>query len=173
MITKQVIVVPYDPQWRQNFEAIRDEIAAALGHLALDIEHVGSTSVPGLSAKPIIDLDVVIRDYSVFPDVLQALVRIGYEHEGDLGIPQREAFRYEGKPQLQQHHLYVCPESSRELYRHVTFRDYLRTHPEAVEAYSRAKETAARQYPDSIDGYIRCKGSCIEAIYRECGLQEE
>lgn len=171
MITKSVLVLPYDQQWPRFFEAIRAELAAALGPLALHIEHVGSTSVSGLWAKPIIDIDVVISDYAVFPAVVGALKQIGYEHEGDLGIPEREAFRYEGKTHLQKHHLYVCPQSSRELHRHLTFRDYLRTHPEAVKAYSEAKITAARLYPDSIDDYIRCKSPCIEEIYSQCGLK--
>lgn len=170
MITKPVLVLPYDPQWPRSFEAIRVELAAALGGLALRIEHVGSTSVPGLWAKPIIDIDVVISDDSVFAAVVEALKQAGYEHEGDLGIPEREAFRYEGKAHLQKHHLYVCPRSSRELHRHLTFRDYLRTHPEAVSRYSVAKIEAAKRYPDSIDNYIRCKTPCIEAIYAQCGL---
>ena len=170
MITRRVTVYPYDPQWPREFEAIRIELEAALGPLALRIEHVGSTSVPGLSAKPIIDIEVVIRDYDIFPEVVEKLALAGYEHEGDLGIPEREAFRYEGKDHLQKHHLYVCPQSSRELHRHLTFRDYLRSHPEAVRRYGEAKEKAARKYPDSIDDYIRCKTPCIEAIYTECGL---
>lgn len=170
MKTKKVIVTPYDPQWPANFEAIRRELAEALGSLALRIEHVGSTSVPGLSAKPIIDLDVVISDDSVFPEVKESLARIGYLHEGDLGIAQREAFCYQGKEHLQKHHLYVCPANSRELRRHIVFRDYLRTHPDAVKRYSEAKEMAARLYPDDIDGYIRSKSPCIEEIYAQCGL---
>ena len=86
--------------YQQNFMEISAEIRAALGELALRIEHVGSTSVRGLSAKPIIDLDVVIRDDSVFETVVSRLRAIGYRHEGDLGIPGREAFAYEGKDHL-------------------------------------------------------------------------
>lgn len=172
MKTKKVIVTPYDPRWPADFEVIRWELADVLGGLALRIEHVGSTSVPGLSAKPIIDLDVVIESYEVFPQTVDALSRAGYIHEGDLGIPEREAFCYKGKPHLLRHHLYVCPASSRELHRHITFRDYLRTHPDVAERYSEAKEIAARLHPYDIDGYIRCKSPCIEAIYAQCGLAE-
>lgn len=170
MKTKHVIVVPYDPQWKFAFAAIESEVADELGDLILRIEHVGSTSVPGLSAKPIIDLDVVIKDYSVFDEVVGRLGSIGYIHEGNLGITDREAFRYEDKPHLQ-HHLYVCPESSEELYRHLTFRDYLRTHPEAVAEYSAVKEKAAELFPDEIDKYIEYKSSCIKKIYSQCGLE--
>ena len=171
MKTKRVTVVSYDPQWAENFEEISRELADALGNLALSIEHVGSTSVPGLSAKPIIDIDVVIADYGVFPEVVERLRMSGYLHEGDLGIPAREAFCYEGKQHLQKHHLYVCPESSEELKRHLTFRDYLRTHPEAVRAYGAVKEEAARKFPDSIDAYIKFKSEIIEELYIACGLK--
>ena len=170
MKTRKVTVVPYDPQWPQAFAAIRQQVEAVLGEGILGIHHVGSTSVPGLSAKPIIDLDVEIRDMSVFDVVRDGLAAIGYEHEGDLGIPGREAFRYEGKEHLMKHHLYVCPADSMELKRHLTFRDYLRTHPEAVEAYSQIKEEAVRLFPEDIDGYIAHKGAYIAGIYSLCGL---
>ena len=171
MRTPKVLVLPYDRAWKSDFETIKEELEAALEDLALGIEHVGSTSVEGLSAKPCIDLDVVIRDYSVFGRVVEKLAAIGYIHEGDLGIPDREAFRYEDKPHLKKHHLYVCPQDSRELRRHITFRDYLRTHPEAVRKYSAVKENAARLFPEDIDGYMACKSPCIEELYRLCGLK--
>jgi GrpB-like predicted nucleotidyltransferase (UPF0157 family) len=167
---KGVVVLPYDAQWEQAFARIKDEIQEALGPLAIRIEHVGSTSVRGLSAKPIIDIDVVIKDYSVFDAVAAALEEIGYHHEGNLGIAMREAFRYDGKEHLQKHHLYVCPQDSPELKRHVSFRDYLRSHPEAVRAYSRIKEEGAALYPNDIEQYIQHKSPFIEKIYREIGV---
>ena len=170
MVTKHVVVLPYDEQWKQDFLMIREELASALGQLALRIEHVGSTSVEGLSAKPIIDIDVVIKDYSVFEEVVSALGTIGYRHEGDLGIAGREAFKYDGKDHLKKHHLYVCTEESPELKRHISFRDYLRTHPDAVREYSRIKEEGARLYPCDIDKYIEHKTPLIEKIYKEIGI---
>ena len=171
MKTKKVIVLPYDVAWESAFEAIRAEIQTALGDLMLGIEHVGSTSVKGMSAKPCIDIDVVIRDYSVFDAVVQKLDAIGYIHEGDLGIQDREAFKYADKPHLMTHHLYVCPRDSEELHRHIVFRDFLRENPEAVKKYSRVKETAAQLFPDSIDQYIEYKSPCIEELSKECGLK--
>ena len=167
MNTKHIIVEPYDEAWERNFAAIRDEIQNALGDLAVRIEHVGSTSVRGLSAKPIIDIDVVIRDGAALAATIERLRLLGYQHEGDLGIAGREAFKYDGKEHLQKHHLYVCPEDSAELKRHVAFRDYLRSHPEAVREYSRIKEEGAALYPDDIDRYIAHKSPFIERIYRE------
>ena len=172
MRTAKVTVLPYDSAWKSAFEAIKKEIEGAAGDLILGIEHVGSTSVEGMSAKPCIDLDVVIRDASVLEAVIARLAAIGYIHEGDLGIPGREAFKYTDKPHLQTHHLYVCPRDSRELHRHITFREFLKSHPEAVRQYSRVKETAAQLYPDDIDRYIAYKSPCIEELYTQCGLQE-
>jgi len=150
MGTKRVVVMPYDEAWPNDFIKIRDEIKEVLGDLALRIEHVGSTSVRGLSAKPIIDIDVVIRDRQVLDEVVSALAEIGYCHEGDLGIPGREAFKYDGKEHLRKHHLYVCTQDCAELKRHIVFRDYLRSHPEALREYSRIKEEGAKLYPDDI-----------------------
>lgn len=170
MKTKRVTVLPYDPLWEQRFAEIRCELLDALGPLALAVEHVGSTSVRGLSAKPVIDIDVVIRDTGILDDVISALKTIGYEYEGDLGIPGREAFRYEDKSHLMKHHLYVCPRDSAELKRHLAFRDYLRSHPETAREYGRIKEEGAALYPDDIDGYIRYKSPFIERVYKEIGL---
>ena len=172
MRTTHVMVLPYDPAWKTDFAAIRQELASALGGLAIAIEHVGSTSVEGLSAKPCIDIDVVMQDRSVFPQIVERLAAIGYTHEGDLGIPGREAFCYTGKPHLRLHHLYVCPADSEELHRHLVFQDFLRTHPEAVERYSACKEDAARRFPEDIEGYMACKGPCIKALYKLCGLSD-
>ena len=171
MKTARVTVKPYDEKWSADFEAIRLELQGALGELALAIEHVGSTAVVGLSAKPCIDIDVVIEDYSVLDEVVRVLSNIGYVHEGDLGISGREAFDYSDKPHLAKHHLYVCPKDSAELKRHLAFRDFLRCNSLAVQKYSRIKEEAARLFPNDIEGYIAYKSPCIEEIYEICGLQ--
>ena len=170
MRTKKVVVLPYDAAWRSAFVKIKGEIEEAIGELILGVEHVGSTSVEGASAKPCIDIDVIIKDYSVFEAVVDGLRAIGYVHEGNLGIKDREAFKYTDKPFLMTHHLYVCPQYSEELHRHITFRDFLRSNPEAVKKYSLIKEKAAELFPDDIDRYIECKSPCIEELYRECGL---
>lgn len=171
MRTSRVTVQPYDSTWPSAFEAIKKEIEIAIGDQIVGIEHVGSTSVKGMSAKPCIDIDAIIPDYSVFDIVIRKLEAIGYLHEGDLGIEDREAFTYTGKPHLLKHHLYVCPRYSEELHRHIVFRDYLRSHPEAVRRYSQAKEVAARLFPDDIEQYMAYKAPCIEEIHRLCGLK--
>ena len=173
MRTAKVLVVPYNEAWKSAFEEIKSEIEMVIGNLIVGIEHVGSTSVKGLSAKPCIDLDVIIKDYSVFDEIVKRLEVIGYIHEGDIGIKDREAFKYTDKPHLMPHHLYVCPQYSAELFRHITFRDFLRSNPEAVKRYSEAKEKAAQLFPNEIDKYIEYKSRCIEELYKLCGLKKE
>ena len=171
MRTRKVVVLPYDVAWQSAFEKIKSEIKEAIGDLIIGVEHVGSTSVEGMSAKPCIDIDVIIKDYSAFAAVVEGLKGIGYIHEGDLGIKDREAFKYTDKPHLMMHHLYVCPKYSEELHRHIAFRDFLRSNLEAVRKYSLIKEKAAKLFPNDIDGYIECKSPCIEELYKECGLK--
>lgn len=133
LVCLMAILSPHDPIWASEFEELRTIFAQALGHLTLRIEHVGSTAIPDLFAKPILDIDIVIQDYSAFPQIVSALESLGYEHRGDQGIFEREVF----KPTIataplaiqpktwMPHHLYVCPASGRELRRHICFRDTL------------------------------------------------
>jgi GrpB-like predicted nucleotidyltransferase (UPF0157 family) len=167
---KQIRVLDYDPQWATDFAAIRNSVWPALAHVAASVEHVGSTSVPGLAAKPIIDMDVVVPDGSVAAGI-NALVSIGYEHRGNLGIPEREAFR--APTGLPAHHLYLCPSSSAALANHLAIRDYLRAHPASVREYSALKKRLASEFADDIDGYIDGKTSFLIAILRRSGFPEQ
>jgi len=141
-----VIVVDYDPRWPLEYERLRARASAALGDLAIAIEHVGSTAVPGLAAKAIIDMIIVIADDADLPQAIERLGRIGYVYEGDLGVPDRYAFMW---PQGEtRHHLYVCPRHCREIQRHIVFRDALRRDATLVEAYAELKRTAAERLRD-------------------------
>ena len=170
-MARRVVVIPYDEQWRSDFETIRQYLLPAIKDDIVAIEHVGSTSVEGLSAKPIIDIDIVIKDYSAFDSLVKDLESLGYTHEGNLGIKDREAVGYKGNVHLPHHHLYVCPEFSKELHRHITFREYLKNTPEAVMKYSKVKEDGAKLFPCSIEDYIAFKSPCIEELYMKCGLE--
>jgi GrpB-like predicted nucleotidyltransferase (UPF0157 family) len=157
-----VIVVAYDPSWPAVFAGIADHIRAALGDLAVAIEHVGSTAVPGLAAKPIIDIDAVVPAAADVPTAITRLAVIGYVHRGDLGIPGREAF---WRPPLSPpHHLYVCPAESAEYRRHVRFRDYLRAHPPVAAAYSALKRSLAERYRDDRDAYTNAKSTFVNQV---------
>lgn len=168
MKTKNVIVEDYNLQWKNEFERIKSELLTVLSGKINSIEHVGSTSVEGLAAKPIIDIDVVIDKN--FEEVKKALESIGYIHEGDLGISGREAFGYNNKSHLMVHHLYVCNKDNEELFKHITFRDYLKQHKEERDRYSSIKKEMASKYPEDIDSYIEGKQPVILEIYKKCGL---
>lgn len=170
MRTKDVTVLPYTPQWAEAFLTLRDALWEALEGVALAIEHVGSTSVPGMWAKPILDVDVVLPDSTSLPEAIYRLQQLGYLYEGDLGIAGREAFSYVALPRFMAHHLYVCPQDSPELHRHLTFRDHLRSHSDARERYSEVKREAAQLFPRDIDRYMQYKSGVIAQLYRECGL---
>ena len=170
MRTKGVTVVPYDSKWNDEFERIKLYLEKTLENRIIAIEHVGSTSIEGLYAKPIIDIDVIIKNYDNFQDVKHCLENLGYYHEGDLGIEDREAFGYADKHEFMTHHLYVCPLFSQELKRHIAFRDYLKTHKEDKEKYSEIKLQASKMYPTDIDSYIKTKSPYITEIYKKIRL---
>lgn len=167
-MTNPVVVVEYDPRWPPIFEEIRATVSGVLGDLVVTIEHVGSTSVPGLAAKPIVDLDVVIPSRDDLPFAIERLARLGYVHRGDLGIPGREAFRRPaGTPN---HHLYVCTPDTPSHREHLALRDYLRTHPDAAREYGELKRRLAMAYRHNIDSYIEGKTEFITNILRLASL---
>lgn len=159
LMTDPVVVVDYDPTWPALFATLRAPVAAALGDVAVAVEYVGSTAIPGLAAKPIIDLDVAIRSAADLPEVIGRLARLGYAYEGDKGIPGRAAFAW--PPQAARHHLYVCALDAAAYRQHLLFRDYMRAHPEAVAAYAALKRQLAARYRAHRDAYTEAKGPFV------------
>jgi GrpB-like predicted nucleotidyltransferase (UPF0157 family) len=133
----------------------------ALQEIAVAIEHVGSTAVPGLAAKPIIDLDVALRAEADQPEAIARLARLGHANQGDKGISGRAAFAW--PPRAPRHHLYVCALDSVEYRRHLLFRDYLRAHPDTTMAYAALKRQLAEQYRGQRDAYTEAKGPFVRA----------
>jgi GrpB-like predicted nucleotidyltransferase (UPF0157 family) len=170
--SRPVVIVPYDSRWPGTFEALRLVYSTALAGVATAIEHVGSTAVPGLAAKPVIDVDVAIATRDVLPEVIRRLTCLGYHHEGDLGVAGREAFSTRGAENVPRdgkrrswpaHHLYVCAADCREFHRHLLFRDWLRRHPATVLEYADLKRRLAESYRDDRDGYTEAKTEFIES----------
>jgi GrpB-like predicted nucleotidyltransferase (UPF0157 family) len=159
-----ITVVEYDPAWPAIFESLSERIASVLASLALRIEHVGSTAVPGLAAKPITDIDTVIRAGSDLPATIERLEAIGYIHRGEIvGAPTGcEAFHR--PPDAAVHHLFVCPPDTDQLHKHLAFRDYLRTHPEARAQYVALKRSLAARFSHDRTGYTESKTEFIERI---------
>jgi GrpB-like predicted nucleotidyltransferase (UPF0157 family) len=163
-----IVIVDYSPEWPGQFEALRHRIASVLGGLAARIEHVGSTAVPGLAAKPIIDLDVLLASANDLPAAIRSLASIGYEHQGDLGVPGREAFTTQtGSPQSWSHHLYVFTDSSGEFSRHLAFRDYLRGSPEDAQAYGELKRMLALRFNEDRIAYNEGKTRFVCEVLRQ------
>lgn len=158
-----VVILDYDPLWPKQFETLRCRLANVLGSLALTIEHVGSTAVPGLAAKPILDIDVLLRSPYDLTPAIAALASIGYLHRGDLGVLGREAFR--APSNYLRHHLYVCPDN-REYQRHVAFRDHLRSHSEDANAYAAMKRGLALRFRNDREAYNSAKSDFVERILR-------
>jgi GrpB-like predicted nucleotidyltransferase (UPF0157 family) len=156
-------VVAHDPAWAHLFRSLRERLRALLADSGAVIEHVGSTAVPGLAAKPIVDIDVVVPTTADIPDVVRRLESGGYINRGDLGIHGREAF--DVPPDLPYHHLYVVAVRTKPHRDHVLLRDYLRTHPDAAERYGQRKlEVAHLISAGSRQAYVEAKASMVEEL---------
>jgi GrpB-like predicted nucleotidyltransferase (UPF0157 family) len=167
----KVIVVDYDPSWPETFERLRSRIWPCIRDVAASVEHVGSTSVAGLAAKPVIDMTIVVPAASAMGTLIERLAMIGYRHRGDLGVPGREAFAC---PQgTAEHHLYACVAGSEGLRNHLALRDYLRSNPSAARAYGTLKKQLAARFADDIDGYIDGKTEFILAILAQADFSPD
>jgi GrpB-like predicted nucleotidyltransferase (UPF0157 family) len=155
----QLVIWDYDPAWAGLFNELSIKIATALQSIAVRIEHIGSTAVQGLAAKPIIDLDVVLPSAVELPKAIHLLAAVGYVHEGDLGVNEREAFRWPSGEA--QHHVYVLIEGAAELRRHIAFRDALRANADLRDQYARLKRSLASQHSGDRDAYTKGKSAFI------------
>lgn len=153
-------IVDYDPVWPVAFDEIRGSIQPALADVALAVEHVGSTAVPGLAGKPIIDIDVVLAQASQVPAAIGRLDALDYWHQGDLGVVGREAFR--SPPGGHYHHLYVVVEGSKPHRDHIDLRDHLREHPDEARRYAKRKRALAHLLVTDREAYTSGKSNLIE-----------
>jgi GrpB-like predicted nucleotidyltransferase (UPF0157 family) len=158
------VVTEYDPRWPGVFERLRDRLDAALAGVAHVTEHVGSTAVGGLAAKPIIDVDVVVTDETAVGPAVKALAAAGWQHEGDLGIKGREAFL--PPPDADYHHLYLVVADSRPHRDHIDLRDFLRTHPGLAARYGALKRQLAALLETDRAAYTRGKEEMITEFLR-------
>lgn len=160
------LVQPYDPAWPSNFQEIAAFLSPALDGLPYTLEHVGSTAIPGMVAKPIIDIDVVVPP-GTFLKARGRLELLGYAPQGDLGIPKREAFDLsdtQAKAHLPQHHLYVCDDGAYELQKHLAFRDFMKLHPQWRERLNRLKLKLCEDHNNDRQAYIDGKAAMVEEI---------
>jgi len=160
------LVEKYNPEWPGWFEEIKTFLGKKVSQACIRIEHVGSTSIPGMTAKPIIDLILVIKPQG-FEEVKAHLSERGYYHEGDKGIQGREAFDLIDIPiksSLPHHHLYVCFEHSAELKKEIAFRDYLKQNEEYAKSLSELKWSLADAFDNDKKAYMEGKTALCREI---------
>src|SRR6476661_10446652 len=165
-----VEVVPYRPEWAQQFEQVAAELRSALAGIEAQVEHVGSTSVPGLAAKPVLDVDVVVAPPDV-ADAVAALGTIGYVHRGDLGVAGREAFHApEAGPRR---HVYVCEAGTLNVRNHLAVREVLRRRDDLRDEYAAVKLGLAADPTMDIDTYIARKSQVLQKVLAESDLTDD
>jgi GrpB-like predicted nucleotidyltransferase (UPF0157 family) len=177
-----MLIEEYKARWIKNFNEIRDVLSETLQNLHISIEHIGSTSVPNLAAKPIIDIDIIVDNYQAFNGLKLRLESIGYFHAGDQGIENREVFK---RDTLFNHNvlddilhpLYVCPIDSEELKKHILFRDFLRENSDARTEYQKLKYEIAEEANQDRKKYAELKElkatefiNCVIARARKSSL---
>jgi GrpB-like predicted nucleotidyltransferase (UPF0157 family) len=163
-----VLVVPYNPYWKKWFNELREPIWTKTSDLVVDIIHVGSTSIKGMSAKPVIDMDIVVDDWAKFPEVVERLNNLGYVHVGNLGIKEREAFRSVKDPKYP-HNLYVCHKDSVAYRNHILLRKHLLENRDAFTRYVDLKLRLAKNAVD-VDEYCRLKTDLILEFLKSEGV---
>ena len=161
---RKVEAVPHNPAWQQAFEREARQIAQTLGDNVVAIHHIGNTAIPSIYAKPIIDLLPVVRAIALVDQHNSTMAAQGYEAMGEYGIAGRRYFRKHDAAGVRTHHVHVFEVGSAHIERHLTFRDYLRSHPAEAQAYSDLKRRLAQIHPADIEAYMDGKDGFIKAI---------
>ncbi len=163
---RSVRVVPYQAGWPAMFREEAARLEAVFGPELIALHHIGSTSVPGLQAKPIIDMLPEVRDIEDVDGLNEALSRLGYQAWGEYGIAGRRYFSKGGEIH-RTHQMHCFQHDNPGIERHIAFRDYLIAHPDEAEAYGRLKDALAQQFPTDIVGYMDGKDAFIKEMERK------
>ena len=163
---RRVEVVPHNPQWRDAFEVEAVKVAAALGKNVVAIHHIGSTAIPNIYAKAVIDLLVEVRDITGVDDQTSQMASLGYEVMGEYGISGRRYFRKNNQEGIRTHHIHAFEAGSAEVGRHLAFRDYMIAHTGEAERYSELKRKLAEEHSQSLDEYMDGKDGFIKEMDR-------
>ena len=156
--------MPHDPRWPEEYARESSRIAEALGELRVEIHHIGSTAIPGIRAKPIIDMLAVVTDVSLLDGKSPQFEALGYEAIGEFGIPGRRYFRKSDAGGNRTHQIHAFQQGSPQIERHLAFRDYLIAHPRRAREYESLKERLAQLYPTDIESYADGKDEFIRGI---------
>lgn len=164
-MTRKIEVLPHNPRWKELFRDEAEQIGQALGDEAVAIHHIGSTAIPGISAKPILDILIEVKDIRKVNTMNPRMEALGYKSLGEYGIPGRRFF-VKGGDENRSHHVHIFQQGDPEVERHLNFRDFLTCHPVEALEYSRLKEDLARQFPTDIGGYMEGKNGMIQVLER-------
>lgn len=166
-MTRIIEVVVYDQNWPRLFDEEAMKVKQALGNNCIEIHHIGSTSVPGLAAKPVIDMIPVVKD--ILEVNTQALEDLGYIARGEFGMPFRRFF-HKGEPE-RSHHLHIWEEGNPEIEKHLMFRDYLIAHPGEAKRYEKLKQELAEQHSHDRFAYTSAKHDLIQDMIKKSGFE--
>lgn len=158
----EVRVVSPDPAWAGIYEDEARRLRAALKQLDVEVHHIGSTSIQGICAKPIIDILLVVPDLATFDSHVEAVCALGYEALGEFGIPGRRYFRKNSPNGVRTHQIHSFERNSLGARRHLAFRDYMNSHSNAADAYSSLKQRLAKEFPSDIQAYMSGKDAFIK-----------
>ncbi len=159
----------HNPQWREKFEIEAEKINDLLGENIIAIHHIGSTAIPNIYAKPIIDILVEVKDIVKIDELNSSVESLGYEVMGEFGIAGRRYFRKHNHEGIRTHHVHIFGVSSQQVERHLAFRDYMIAHPEEGQKYSELKRNLAQKYPTDIDSYMNGKDRFIKEMDQKAG----
>ena len=162
---QRIVVKPYNPDYPSLFEKEKALLVPIFGDNLVDIEHIGSTAVPGLKSKPIIDILVAVKSLSLVDEKQNEFEKLGYEYLGEFGIKGRRYLRKGGDERTHQIHVFRFKDEHN-LIRHLAVRDYLRAHPWVADEYGELKAKLAKEHPYDIDGYCDGKEAFVQALER-------
>ena len=162
----EVVVVPHDPAWSAKFSSEAIRLSRALGATAIAIHHIGSTSIAGIYAKPVVDILVEVRSMDDADASRDVIAHLGYEVMGEFGIPGRRYYRKNTPHGVREFHVHAFATGSAHIDRHIALRDFMRAHSHFAAAYSELKRHLAHVHPNSIDDYMDGKDAFIKNMER-------
>ena len=168
---RRVEVVFYNPNWKEMYKEESGKVKNILSDIIIDIHHIGSTAIPGIKAKPVIDILVEVKDIEGVDQYNHKMKELGYEVMGEYGIPKRRFFRKGGDKRT--HHIHIFQVDNEEIERHIKFKEYLIAHPDKAREYSRLKEELANKYTYDVENYTNHKSYFIQEIDRKVKLRKK
>jgi len=166
---RRVGVVSYNPNWKDMCKEESEKIKNILNDIIVDIHHIGSTAIPGIKAKPVIDILVEVKDIGAVDQYNNKMEELGYEVMGEYGIPKRRFFRKGGNNRT--HHIHIFQVGNEEIERHINFKEYLIAHPDKAREYSKLKEKLTNKYTYDVENYTNGKSDFIKEIDRKAKLR--